>query len=199
MFCVSSLAHRVLFAARRSWYLVDCDGPSPSRGGAPGAQGAAVAPLGEWGAAAPTYAGGVPGGAGHCPGSGVDPEVVAVVAVFDAGFAYDGFDDGDVMVVGERFESRTRRVRRIGHDVGAGQFFGDKIGADVGVGGVGGSESHSSDDYQRVADQTVNQLRPALGIRAVARRFGLRFASHERPVPDRPPAVSDDGNAGWPM
>ena len=86
------------------------------------------------------------GGAGYCPGSGVDVEVVAVVAVFDAGFAHDGFDNRDMAFVVERFESRTGRVRRIGHDVGAGRFFGDKIGADVGVGGVGGSESHSSDE-----------------------------------------------------
>ena len=49
------------------------------------------------GGAAGAYAGGVPGGAGHCAGSGVDPEVVAVVAVFDVGFAYDGFDDGSVV------------------------------------------------------------------------------------------------------
>ena len=136
MFCVSSLAHRVLFAARRLWCRSIVMVRPPSRGGAPGAQGAAVAPFGEGGAAAGAYAGGVAGGAGHCSGSGVDPEVVAVVAVFDAGFAYDGFDDGDVMVVGERFESRTGSVRRVSDDVGAGWFFADEFSTDAGVGGV---------------------------------------------------------------
>ena len=145
MCCVSSLAHRVLFAARRSWCWSTLDGAYPLRGGAPCAQGAAVAPFGEGGGAAGAYAGGVPGGAGHCSGSGVDPEVVAVVAVSDVGFAYDGFDDGCVAVVVEGFESRTGSVGRVSDDVGSGWFTSDEVGAYIGVGGVGRGESHSSD------------------------------------------------------
>ena len=97
---------------------VDFDGPSVFRGGASCPQGAAVAPFGERGGTSGTYAGGVAGGTRHCPGSGVDPEVVAVEPVFDVGFAYDWFHHRGVTKIVERFETSTGRVRRIGDDFG---------------------------------------------------------------------------------
>ena len=125
--------------------LVDCDGSSLLRGGASCSQGAAVASLREGGGTAGTYAAGVPGGTGHCPSFGVDIEVVAVVAVFDVGFAYDGFDDRGVAEIVEGFERGARTVGRVGDDVGAGGFLGNEFDDGIGVGGVGRGERHRGD------------------------------------------------------
>ena len=77
------------------------------------------------------------GGTRHCAGSGVDPEVVAVEPVLDVGFAYDGFHHRGVTKIIERFESRTRRVRRIRNDFGTRGCFGNETRDAVGVWGVG--------------------------------------------------------------
>ena len=117
--------------------FVDCDGPSTLRGGAPCPQWAAVAPLRERGGTTGAYTDGVVGGTRHRPSSGVDIEVVAVVAVFDVGFAYDGFHHRGVTKIVERFQCRTGRVRRIRNDFGARGCFGNEIRNAVGVWGVG--------------------------------------------------------------
>ena len=125
--------------------FVDFDGASTLGGGASCPQGAAVAPLREGGGTAGADAGGVPGGTGHLSSFGVYLEVVAVEPVFDVGFAYDWFHHRGVTKIVERFQRRTRRVRRIRDDFGIRGFFVDEIRDAVGVWGVGSGEDRGGD------------------------------------------------------
>ena len=221
------------------------------------------------------------GGTRHRAGSGIDTEIVAVEPVFDVGFAYDGFHHRGVTKIVERFESRTRRVRRIRNDFGTRGCFGNETLDTVGVWGVGSCQdrggdqsgygfdshmglvpvpfcgsgscdrawlrgplsiwsgpsghtssyppsafpvgvrfhvlarNHSQQTYRvglfgvqtdfmsstasisarpSVTRPSTNSER-AVGIRPVAGRFGLGFASHGLPVGGRLLPVSDGGNA----
>ena len=90
--------------------------------------------FGEGGGTAGADAGGVPDGTGHGSGFGVDVEVVAVVAVFDVGFADDGFGDGGEVVLVEGFEGGTGPIRRVGNNLAVGGLVGNEVGNQVGVG-----------------------------------------------------------------
>ena len=86
-----------------------------------------------------------PAGTRHRASFGVDIEVVAVVSVFDVGFAYDWFGHRGVTEFVEGFERRTGRVRRIRDDFGTRGFFGNENRDAVGVGSVGSGQDRGGD------------------------------------------------------